>query len=47
MTLDAILYAGIAGASTLAGISVVQWKRDLAIVQQGQEIVEFSPDEEE
>ena len=31
MALEALLYAGIAGAATLAGISVVQWQQDLAI----------------
>ncbi len=31
MALNALLYAGIAGAATLAGISVVRWKQDLAI----------------
>ena len=31
MVLNALLYSGIAGVATLAGISVVRWKRDLAI----------------
>ncbi len=31
MALNALLYGGIAGAATLAGISVVRWKQDLAI----------------
>ncbi len=31
MALNALLYAGIAGAATLVGISVVRWKQDLAI----------------
>ena len=31
MALNALLYGGIAGAATLAGISVVLWKRDLAV----------------
>ena len=31
MALNALLYGGIAGAATLAGISLVIWKRDLAV----------------
>lgn len=31
MALNALLYGAIAGAATLAGISVVRWKQDLAI----------------
>ena len=31
MALYALLYSGIAGAATLAGISMVRWQRDLAI----------------
>ena len=31
MALNALLYGGIAGAATLAGISLVRWKQDLAL----------------
>jgi len=31
MALNALLYSGIAGAATLAGILVVRWKQDLAV----------------
>lgn len=31
MALNALLYSGLAGAATLAGISVVRWKRDLMV----------------
>lgn len=31
MALTALIYGGIAGAATLIGISIVRWKRDLAI----------------
>ena len=31
MALNALLYSGIAGLATLAGISIVRWKRDLAV----------------
>lgn len=31
MSVDALIYGGIAGLATLVGILVVQWKRDLAV----------------
>ena len=31
MALNALLYASIAGAATLAGISLVRWRQDLAL----------------
>ncbi len=31
MVLNALLYSGIAGVATLAGISIVRWKQDLAV----------------
>jgi ZIP family zinc transporter/zinc and cadmium transporter len=31
VVLNALLYSGIAGAATLAGISVVRWKQDMAV----------------
>jgi len=31
VALNALLYASIAGAATLAGISLVRWRQDLAL----------------